>query len=65
MGQHKYNPTAIAAKNGEIPEKPKRPSKRERELAEYMAFQEAMHRKGLLTPFDINALLGNDIFYKY
>lgn len=29
MGQHKYNPTAIKAKNGEIPPKPSRISKRE------------------------------------
>ena len=31
MGQHKYNPTAIAAKNGELPPKPKGISKRERD----------------------------------
>lgn len=24
MGQHKYNPTAIKAKNGELPPKPKK-----------------------------------------
>lgn len=59
MGQHKYNPTAIAAKNGEIPPKPKPPSKREREVMAYAAFQDAMHDKGLMTPFDINALLLN------
>ena len=29
MGQHKYNPTAIKAKNGEIPPKPPRMSKRD------------------------------------
>lgn len=29
MGQHKHNPTAIAAKNGELP-----PKKRERRLTE-------------------------------
>lgn len=29
MGQHKYNSTAIKAKNGEIPPKPPRISKRE------------------------------------
>lgn len=28
MGQHKHNPTAIKAKNGEIPPKPPRMSKR-------------------------------------
>lgn len=31
MGQHKYNPTAIAAKNGELPPKPQKMSKREYE----------------------------------
>lgn len=31
MGQHKHNPTAIKAKNGELPPKPKTPSKRELE----------------------------------
>lgn len=31
MGQHKYNPTAIAAKNGELPPKPKKMGKREAE----------------------------------
>ena len=29
MGEHKHNPTAIAAKNGELPQKPKKMSKRE------------------------------------
>ena len=29
MGQHKYNPTAIKAKNGELPPKPKKMGKRE------------------------------------
>ena len=32
MGQHKFNPTAIAAKNGELaPKKNKKMSKRQRE----------------------------------
>ena len=31
MGQHKHNPTAIAAKNGELPPKPKKMGKRETE----------------------------------
>lgn len=31
MGQHKHNPVAIAAKNGEIPPKPRKPGKKERE----------------------------------
>lgn len=63
MGQHKYNPTAIAAKNGEIPSKPKPPSKREQEAMAYAAFQNAMHKKGLMTPFDMNMLLGVDTSY--
>lgn len=63
MGQHKYNPKAIAAKNGEIPPKPKPPSKREREAMAYRAFQEAMHKRGLFTPFDMNTLLGVDNIY--
>lgn len=32
MGQHKYNPTAIAAKEGKLPPKPKKLSKRESEV---------------------------------
>lgn len=63
MGQHKYNPTAIAAKNGEIPPKPKPPSKREREAMAHMALRKAMHDKGLLTPFDMHMLLGVDNTY--
>ena len=31
MGQHKHNPTAIAAKNGELPPKQKGMSKRQRD----------------------------------
>lgn len=31
MGQHKFNPTAIAAKNGELPPKPKGMSKRDKD----------------------------------
>ena len=31
MGQHKTNPTAIAAANGELPDKPKKMCKREAE----------------------------------
>ncbi len=65
MGQHKYNPTAIAAKNGEIPPKPKPPSKREREAIAYAALQDAMHKRGLLTSFDVHTLLGVDSTYLY
>lgn len=31
MGEHKYNPTAIAAKKGELPPKPKKLGSRERD----------------------------------
>ena len=31
MGAHKYNPVAIAAKNGELPPKKPKPSKRQAE----------------------------------
>ena len=40
MGQHKYNPTAIAAKNGELPPKPKPMSKRQREALLYAKIRE-------------------------
>ena len=63
MGQHKYNPTAIAAKNGELPPKSKPPSKRERKAIAHTALQDAMHKRGLLTPFDVHTLLGIDDTY--
>jgi hypothetical protein len=45
MGQHKYNPTAIAAKEGKIPPKPKdKLSKRERERLLYAKCQEIIMR---------------------
>lgn len=65
MGQHKYNPTAIAAKNGEIPPKLNPPSKRERKAIANAALQDAMHKRGLLTPFDMHTLLGIDDTYLY
>lgn len=45
MGQHKYNPTAIAAANGELPPKPHQPSKREREAAMRAMVLEAMMKR--------------------
>lgn len=45
MGQHKYNPTAVAAKNGELPPKPERPSKREIERDMYRELYNAMVRR--------------------
>lgn len=42
MGQHKTNPTAVAAKNGELPPKEKKPGKRELERLVYRKIQEVM-----------------------
>lgn len=44
MGQHKHNPTAIAAKNGELQPKPKPMSKRERERMLYAKCQEIIYK---------------------
>lgn len=42
MGQHKHNPTAIAAKNGELPPKPKKMPKKERDALLYAKCQQAI-----------------------
>lgn len=52
MGQHKYNPTAIAAKNGELPPRPKRPSKKERDAYLYHLTEEAMRKVVGVAPCD-------------
>ena len=44
MGQHKTNPTAIAAKEGKIPPKPKKKGKRERDRLLYAKCQEIIYR---------------------
>lgn len=44
MGAHKYNPIAIAAKKGELPPKPPKMSKRERERLMYAKCQELLYR---------------------
>ena len=44
MGQHKYNPTAIAAAKGELPPKPKKMGKRERDRLLYAKCQEILYR---------------------
>ena len=44
MGQHKHNPTAIAAKNGEIPPKPKKIGKRESDRWLYAKCQEILYK---------------------
>ena len=59
MGQHKYNPTAIAAKNGEIPpkEKPKLSKKQTEWLIMNMINNELRKRIGI-APSDIYDLGG-------
>lgn len=48
MGQHKYNPTAIAAANGELPPKPKKLGKRESErLLKQIICAEMYNRTGM------------------
>lgn len=42
MGQHKYNPNCQLAKEGKLPPKPKRMSKREREMLMYAKVQEVV-----------------------
>lgn len=44
MGQHKHNPTAIAAKEGKIQPKTKPMGKRERERLLYAKCQEILYR---------------------
>ena len=44
MGQHKYNQTAIAAANGELPPKPKKMSKRESERLLYVKCAEILYK---------------------
>lgn len=44
MGQHKHNPTAAAAKNGELPPKPKPIGKREAERRLMAKCQEILYR---------------------
>lgn len=44
MGQHKHNPTAIAAKEGKIQPKPKPMGKRERDRMLHAKCQEILFR---------------------
>lgn len=53
MGQHKHNPTALAAREGKLPPKPKRPSKREREAMAYMAVENAVRKYVGVAPSDL------------
>lgn len=44
MGQHKHNPIAIKAKNGELPPKPKKIGKRESDRLIYAKCQEILYK---------------------
>ena len=56
MGAHKYNPTAIAAKNGELPPKPPKKSKAELERELYAEIQRLMIEKVPGTKEIINTI---------
>ena len=49
MGHHKYNPTAIAAKNGELPPKEKSIGKRDSERLIYEKCKEILYK-----PFNVD-----------
>lgn len=55
MGQHKYNPTAIAAKKGLLPPKPKKPSKKERDALLYRLAEDALRKVCGVAPSDLMA----------
>lgn len=46
MGQHKYNPTAQAAKEGKLPPKPEKISKREQERQIYRLIRKITSLRG-------------------
>lgn len=61
MGQHKHNPVAIAAKNGELPPKKSKMSKRKMEVQ-----MEALVRKKLQDATGLPQLvreMGAEYFY--
>lgn len=53
MGQHKYNPTAIAAKEGRLPPKPQKKSKRQQDIELYNAVENAMRKVVGVAPSDL------------
>lgn len=53
MGQHKYNPTAIAAKEGKLLPKEKKLSKRERDILLHNAVENAMRKVVGVAPSDL------------
>lgn len=53
MGQHKYNPTAIAAKEGKLPPKEKKLNKRERDILLYNAVENVVRKVVGVAPSDL------------
>ena len=53
MGQHKYNPTAIAAKEGKLPPKEKKLSKHERDILLHNAVENAIRKVVGVAPSGI------------
>lgn len=53
MGQHKYNPTAIAAKEGKLLPKKKKLSKHESDILLHNAVENAMRKVVGVAPSDI------------
>ena len=53
MGAHKYNPTAIAAKEGKLPPKAPKPSKRYREAVLQNAVENACRKIVGIAPCDL------------
>lgn len=58
MGEHKYNPTAIAARNGELPPKPKKMSKAKRDKILRKKIQDATGIPDLMK------VMGKPYFYQ-
>ena len=56
MGQHKHNPTAIAAKEGKLPPKPPKKSKKERDRELQAMVWQAMMEKSPATAALVGAL---------
>lgn len=55
MGQHKTNPTALAAKEGKLPPKPQKISKKEAERIMYAKCQEIIYRPLIETYIKIRS----------
>ena len=53
MGQHKYNPTAIAAKEGKIPPKKKRRGKRQSEWLMQKMIENELRKRIGIAPTDL------------